>query len=83
MSAMKSIRMINNQRSLGIFPWLFFTLLRGDIPMIHMIVEFCKADLLPIEESPIYQTLLQELGPEIASEFVYEVLIPPLEEPDV
>lgn len=50
--------------------------------MIHAVFEYCSADLLPIEESPIYQDMLREYGPEAAAELVYEVYVPPLPEVD-
>lgn len=50
--------------------------------MIHMLIPHCSIDLLPIEESPIYQDILRRHGPLIADAFVYDVPVPPLEEED-
>ncbi|WP_438447405.1 hypothetical protein [Gorillibacterium sp. sgz5001074] len=45
--------------------------------MIQMVFLYCKADLLPIEESPIFREVILEAGPEVAQELVYEVVDPP------
>lgn len=47
-----------------------------------MILQYCKADLLPVEKSPIYQDLLRAAGPDVAAELVYEVVEPPDPEVD-
>lgn len=48
--------------------------------MIHMIVDFCKHEHVPKEDSLTYQRNLVLYGPHKADEETEEVICPPLEE---
>jgi hypothetical protein len=45
--------------------------------MIHLLIDVCSIDLLPIERSPEYQQLVTTHGETAAKEFTFEVTVPP------
>lgn len=45
--------------------------------MIHLLIDVCSVDLLPIERSPAYQQILSTHGEKVANEFTFEVPVPP------
>lgn len=48
--------------------------------MIHLLIDVCSIDLLPIEQSPHYQAIVKDHGEVVASVFMFEVIVPPWRE---
>lgn len=45
--------------------------------MIHLLIDICSIDLLPIEQSPHYQQILIDHGEKVAKAFTFEIPVPP------
>lgn len=49
--------------------------------MIHLIIDCCSVDLMPIEQSEAYQRILADHGESVANQFTFEVTVPPWVDP--